>query len=92
MPAANTTAATPAATDETHVAAVDVEKAEAAATGATIGVETADAATALLLNLAAMDLAAKAQGHSLVEVLVTAAKNAFGIDIRPAPAVAVDVD
>lgn len=39
---------------------------------------------ALLLDLLHMNRRAEAQGHSLVEVIVAAARDKFGIDIRPA--------
>ena len=41
-------------------------------------------AVALMMTLVAMDRLAKAEGHSVVEVLVKAAHTAFGINIRPA--------
>lgn len=39
----------------------------------------------LILDLLDLDNKAKAEGHSLVEILVKAANTAWGIDVRPAP-------
>lgn len=47
--------------------------------------EKAAAATALILQLLALDAKATAAGHSLIEILVVAARNQFGIDVRPDP-------
>lgn len=38
---------------------------------------------ALVKDLLTIDAKARKQGHSLVDVLAKAAKNAFGIDVRP---------
>lgn len=43
-------------------------------------------AFSLVLALVDIDRLARAQGHSLVDVIVKAAKDAFGIDVRPADA------
>lgn len=66
--------ATDTTTDATNAA--DAERAERARA-------ERDAAEKLFRDLCAADAKARAAGHSLVEVLVIAGKNAFGIDIRP---------
>lgn len=42
-------------------------------------------AVALMGELIGIDQKAKDQGHSLLEILAVAAKNQFGIDVRPDP-------
>jgi len=39
----------------------------------------------LILDLLDLDNKAKAEGHSLVEILVKAASTAWGINVRPDP-------
>jgi hypothetical protein len=45
----------------------------------------ADDVDAIMADLVDMHRKAIEAGHTLTEVLVVAAKNAFGIDIRPTP-------
>lgn len=49
-------------------------------------VAAVEPAQALMLDLMAVDAKARASGHSLVEILAVAAKNQFGLDVRPDPA------
>ncbi len=50
-----------------------------------VDAETSQAAKSLVLDLLAVDAKAKAQGHSLVELIVAVGQSRFGIDVRPDP-------
>lgn len=48
-----------------------------------LSAEEAEAMKLLLLDLLHMNRRAEEQGHSLVEIIARAARDQFGIDIRP---------